>query len=55
MAEVHQQVLMMRGHEIFDPEISIRILAGHASIGADGEITKATRDWVEEQTRFFKA
>jgi hypothetical protein len=47
IAEVHQQVLTMRGHEIFEPEIGKRILAGHASNGAGGEITKATRNLLE--------
>lgn len=37
---------MMLGHEIFDPEIGKRVLVDHASIVADGEITKAARNWL---------
>jgi hypothetical protein len=46
IAEVHQQVLMMLGHEIFDPEIGKRVLVDHAFIVAGGEITKAARNWL---------
>jgi hypothetical protein len=46
VAEVHQQVLMMLGHEIFDPEIGKRVLVDHAFIVAGGEITKAARNWL---------
>jgi hypothetical protein len=40
IAEIHQQVLMMLGHEIFDPESSKKTLVDHAFIIAGGEITK---------------
>lgn len=46
VAEIHNQVLMMLGHEIFDPEIGKRVLVDHAFIIAGGEITKAARAWI---------
>lgn len=46
VAEVHQQALMMLGHEIFDPEVSRTVLVDHAFIVAGGEITKAARNWL---------
>jgi hypothetical protein len=46
IAEVYNQVLMMLGHEIFDPEISKKVLVDHAIIISGGEITKAARNWL---------
>ena len=46
VAEIHNQVLMMLGHEIFDAEISKHVLVDHAFIVAGGEITKAARNWL---------
>ncbi len=46
VAEIHQQALMMLGHEIFDPEASRRVLVDHAFIIAGGEITKQARNWL---------
>ena len=46
IAEIHNQVLMMLAHEIFDPEHNKRVLVDHAFIVADGEITKADRNWI---------
>ncbi|MEJ3743139.1 hypothetical protein WEI85_07620 [Actinomycetes bacterium KLBMP 9797] len=46
VAEICNQVLMMLGHEIFDPEIGKRVLVDHAFIIAGGEITKAARNWL---------
>ncbi|WP_053123216.1 hypothetical protein [Pseudomonas sp. P1.31] len=46
VAEIHNQVLMMLGHEIFDSELSRRVLVGHAFIVAGGEITKAAPNWI---------
>ena len=46
IAEIHNQVLMMLGHEVFDPEISKRVLVDHAFIVAGGEITKAAENWL---------
>ncbi len=46
VAEIHNQLLMMLGHEIFDPETSRKVLVDHAFIVAGGEITKAARNWI---------
>lgn len=46
IAEIHNQVLMMLGHEIFDPEIGKKVLVDHAFIVAGGEITKQARNWL---------
>lgn len=46
VAEIHNQVTMMLGHEIFDAEVSRRVLVDHAFIVAGGEITKAARNWI---------
>ena len=46
VAEIHNQVTMMLGHEIFDPEIGKRVLVDHAFIVAGGEITKAAKNWL---------
>lgn len=46
VAEIHNQVTMMLGHEIFDPETSRRMLVDHAFIVAGGEITKQARNWI---------
>jgi hypothetical protein len=37
-AQIHNQVNMMSGHEIFDPEIGKRVLVNHASIAAGGKV-----------------
>ena len=46
VAEIHNQVLMMLGHEIFDPEAGRRVLVDHAFIVAGGEITTAACNWL---------
>ena len=46
IAEIHNQLLMMLGHEIFDPETNRRVLVDHAFIVAGGEITKQARNWL---------
>ncbi|MVA80894.1 hypothetical protein GOZ89_15825 [Agrobacterium vitis] len=46
VAEIHNQVLMMLGHEIFDSDLSRRVLVDHAFIVAGGEITKQARNWI---------
>ncbi|WP_137136595.1 restriction endonuclease [Rhizobium sp. FKY42] len=46
VAEIYNQVSMMLGHEIFDPELSRRVLVDHAFIIAGGEITKQARNWI---------
>jgi hypothetical protein len=49
ISEILNQVTMMLGHEIFDPETSRRVLVDHAFIVAGGEITKAARNWLGER------
>lgn len=49
IAEIYNQVLMMLGHEIFDPETSRRVLVDHAFIVAGGEITKAAKNWLGDK------
>ncbi len=49
IAEIYNQVLMMLGHEIFDPEVSHRVLVDHAFIVAGGVITKPARNWLGEK------
>jgi hypothetical protein len=44
VAEILNQVAMMLGHEIFDPEVSRGVLVDHAFIVAGGNITKAARN-----------
>lgn len=46
IAEIYNQVSMMIGHEIFDPEMNRRVLVDHAFIVAGGEITKQARNWL---------
>lgn len=46
VAEIHNQALMMLGHEVFDPETSKKVLVDHAFIVAGGEITKQARNWL---------
>jgi hypothetical protein len=46
ISEIHNQVLMMLGHEIFDPEVNRRVLVDHAFIVAGGEITKQAKNWL---------
>lgn len=49
VAEIYNQVQMMLGHEIFDPELNRRVLVDHAFIVAGGEITKQARNWLGEK------
>jgi hypothetical protein len=46
VAEVFNQVTMMIGHEIFDPEFNRRALVDHAFIVAGGGITKPAKNWL---------
>jgi len=46
IAEIYNQVSMMLGHELFDPEFGRNVLVDHAFIVAGGEITKAARNWL---------
>jgi len=50
VAEVYNQVLMMLGHEIFDPEIGKRVLVDHAYIVAGGR-SPAGKSMDREQDR----
>ncbi|MBF8274644.1 MAG: hypothetical protein HW380_3749 [Magnetococcales bacterium] len=54
IAEIHNQVLMMLGHEIFDPELNRRVLVDHAFIVAGGEITNQARNWLGNQLDAMK-
>jgi hypothetical protein len=49
IGEILNQVTMMLGHEIFDPELNRRVLVDHAFIGAGGEITKQAKNWLGER------
>ncbi|WP_040353219.1 hypothetical protein [Blastopirellula marina] len=49
IAEIYNQLLMMLGHEIFDPETSRKVLVDHAFIVAGGEITKQAKNWLGEK------
>jgi hypothetical protein len=46
IAEIHNQLLMMLGHEVFDHETNKRVLVDHAFIIAGGEITKQAKAWL---------
>ena len=46
VAALLNQITMMIGHEIFDPEVNRRVLVDHVFIVAGGEITKAARNWL---------
>lgn len=46
IAEIHNQALMMLGHDIFDPELNRHVLVDHAFIVAGGEITKQAKNWL---------
>lgn len=49
IAEIHNQLLMMLGHKIFDPETNRRVLVDHVFIIAGGEITKQAKNWLGEK------
>ena len=49
IAEIHNQITMMLGHEIFDPDINKKTLVDHAFIVAGGEITKQAKHWLGER------
>lgn len=49
VAELYNQILMMLGHEIFDPEFGRNVLVDHGFIVTGGEITKAARNWLGEK------
>lgn len=49
IGEILNQVTMMLGHEVFDPEVNRRVLVDHAFIVAGGEITKQAKNWLGER------
>jgi hypothetical protein len=49
IGEILNQVTMMLGHEIFDPELNRRVLVDHAFIVAGGEITKQAKNWLGQR------
>jgi hypothetical protein len=49
ISEILNQVTMMLGHQIFDPEVNRRVLVDHAFIVAGGEITKQAKNWLGER------
>lgn len=49
VAEILNQIGMMLGHEVFDPDISKKTLVDHAIIVAGGEITKQAKHWLGER------
>lgn len=49
IAEIHHQVLMMLGHEIFDHDTNKRVLVDHAFVIAGGEITKQAKNWLGQK------
>ena len=49
VGEILNQVTMMLGHEIFDPETNRRVLVDHAYIICGGEITKQAKNWLGER------
>lgn len=49
IAEVVNQIYMMLGHEIFDPELNRKVLVDHVFVICGGEITKQARNWLVGQ------
>ena len=49
IAGIHGQIVMMLGHELFDPDINKKTLVDHAFIVAGGEITKQAKHWLGER------
>ena len=49
IAAIHNQLTMMLGHTIFDPDINRQRLIDHAIIVAGGEITKQARHWLGQR------
>lgn len=49
VAQLHNQITMMLGYEIFDHDIGKKVLVDHAVIVAGGTITKAARNWIGNQ------
>ena len=49
IAEILNQVTMMLGHEVFDPDTNKLTLVDHAFIISGGEITKQARNWLGQR------
>lgn len=49
IAEIHNQITMMLGSEIFDPDINKKRLVDHVILVAGGEITKQAQHWLGER------
>ena len=49
VATLYNQITMMLGHEIFDPDINKKRLVDHAIIVTCGEITKQAKHWLGEK------
>lgn len=49
VGELLNQVTMMLGHAIFDPDANREVLVDHAFVIAGGAITKAARNWIGAQ------
>ena len=49
VAELLNQITMMLGHAIFDPDANREVLVDHAFLVAGGTITKAARNWLGAQ------
>ncbi|WP_226783259.1 hypothetical protein [Oceaniglobus trochenteri] len=49
MAEILNQVTVMLGHAIFDPDANREVLVDHADLVAGRTITKAARNWLGAQ------
>ncbi len=46
VSELLNQLVMMLGHEVFDPETNKKHLPDHGFIVSAGTITKAARNWI---------
>jgi hypothetical protein len=49
VAEIHRQITMMLGHEVFDPDTNKKHLVDHAIIVAAGTVTKQARNWLGQR------
>jgi len=49
VAEILNQIDMMLGHEIFDPETNTQVLVDHVFIISAAEITKPARNWLGQR------
>ena len=54
IGEILNQVTMLLGRELFDPEVNRRVLVDHAFIVAGGEITKQAKHWLGQRLDAIK-